>query len=153
LVSFIYPLDPAPIEIYSNLTHHTFTSVSINIYLFKLIFEDIKSSGHGGALSFYHNKGYNKVLIEETNFVQCSTIGTGNGGSIYFYQFGNLSMNRVLGSYCHTSYEVLNYGQFIYFLQKMMFPIFHFFYQQSFFLIIFNMVLLPWYLNMEVICY
>jgi hypothetical protein len=104
------------IDFYSDTTlnienqNNTRIIYSSGIYhLSHLLFIVINSSLAGDPLSFTSGTN-NQILIEETLFSQCRTIGSYEGGAIYFNNYGDCQFSLVCGSSCNTGGS--KHGQF-----------------------------------------
>jgi hypothetical protein len=95
-------------------TNFQFSSDNGSIYFTNTIFINITHSGEGGALYFYSSSFIsNKVLIEESFFIECRTTSSGmGGGAVYLSQYGDCIFRLVCGSGCFSYSNVQ--GQFCY---------------------------------------
>ena len=77
------------------------TNFASHAYIFDSKFDSISATIPGSAISYSSSSPENKLLIEYTTFLKCTT--TDKGGAVFFAYNGQCVYSHVCGSGCYSS--------------------------------------------------
>lgn len=98
---------------YSQTTSFSSTKTS-NFYFSLCIFCSL-SAPCGGSICITSSSDANKVLIESSSFVLCTSTGNSNGAAIYIGMKGQIVTYKACGYMCYSQYNKQHiFGQMIY---------------------------------------